>query len=87
MDSRRLWTKAATGGGGENGLGRHLEHLVPLEAALLFDLHAAILGWLLAAIQPKKAAPAAPVYALYTAQATSVINLELAPARFLFQKV
>jgi hypothetical protein len=25
--------------------------------------------------------------ALYAAQATSVINLELAPARFLFQKV
>jgi hypothetical protein len=27
---------------------------VPLEAALLFDLNAAILGWLLAAVQPKK---------------------------------
>jgi hypothetical protein len=32
---------------------------VPLDAALLFDLHAAILGWLLAAVQPKKAASAA----------------------------
>jgi hypothetical protein len=28
-------------------------------AALLFDLHAAILGWLLADVQPKKAASAA----------------------------
>jgi hypothetical protein len=28
---------------------------VPLDAALLFDLRAAILGWLLAAVQPKKA--------------------------------
>jgi hypothetical protein len=29
---------------------------VSLKAALLFDLQAAILGWLLAAVQPKKAA-------------------------------
>jgi hypothetical protein len=27
---------------------------VPLDAVLLFDLHAAILGWLLSAVQPKK---------------------------------
>jgi hypothetical protein len=27
--------------------------IVPLEAAHLFDLNAAILGWLLAAVQPK----------------------------------
>jgi hypothetical protein len=32
---------------------------VPLYAAFLFDLHSAILGWLLAAVQPKKAASAA----------------------------
>jgi hypothetical protein len=32
---------------------------VPLDAVLLFDLHATILGWLLAAVQPKKAASAA----------------------------
>jgi hypothetical protein len=32
---------------------------VPLDAALLFDLRAAILGWLLAAVQPKKAASGA----------------------------
>jgi hypothetical protein len=32
---------------------------VPLEAAHLFDLNAAILGWLLAAVQTKKAASAA----------------------------
>jgi hypothetical protein len=31
----------------------------PFDAALLFDLHAVILGWLLAAAQPKKAASAA----------------------------
>jgi hypothetical protein len=28
--------------------------IVPLEAVHLFDLNAAILGWLLAAVQPKK---------------------------------
>jgi hypothetical protein len=28
--------------------------VVPLEAAQLFDLNAAILGWLLAAVKPKK---------------------------------
>ncbi len=32
---------------------------VPLEAAHLFDLNPAILGWLLAAVQPEKAASAA----------------------------
>ncbi len=31
--------------------------IVPLEAAHLFDLNAAILGWLLAAVQPKKQHP------------------------------
>ncbi len=31
--------------------------IVPLEAAHLFDLNAAILGWLLAAAQPKKQHP------------------------------
>jgi hypothetical protein len=31
--------------------------IVPLEAAHLFDLYAAILGWLLAAEQPKKQLP------------------------------
>ncbi len=39
---------------------------VPLDAALLFDLHAAILGWLLAADQPKKAASAAHTVSLAT---------------------
>jgi len=29
---------------------------VPLDAALLFDLHTAILGWLLGSVQSKKAA-------------------------------
>jgi hypothetical protein len=33
--------------------------IVPLEAAHLFDLNAAILGWLFAAVQPQKAASAA----------------------------
>jgi hypothetical protein len=36
-----------------------LMQIVPLDAVLLFDLHAAILVWLLAAVQPKKAASAA----------------------------
>jgi hypothetical protein len=31
--------------------------IVSLEAAHLFDLNAAILGWLLAAVQPKKQLP------------------------------
>jgi hypothetical protein len=31
--------------------------IVPLEAAHLFYLNAAILGWLLAAVQPKKQLP------------------------------
>jgi hypothetical protein len=31
--------------------------IVPLEAAHLFDLNAVILGWLLAAVQPKKQHP------------------------------
>jgi hypothetical protein len=31
--------------------------IVPIEAAQLFDLKAAILGWLLAAVQPKKQHP------------------------------
>jgi hypothetical protein len=31
--------------------------IVPLEAAHLFELNAAILGWLLAAVQPKKQLP------------------------------
>jgi hypothetical protein len=31
--------------------------IVPLEAAHLFDLNAAILGWLLAPVQPKKQHP------------------------------
>jgi hypothetical protein len=30
---------------------------VPLDAVFLFDLHAAILGWLLSAVQPKKQYP------------------------------
>jgi hypothetical protein len=30
---------------------------VPLDAVLLFDLHAAILGWLLSVVQPKKQHP------------------------------
>jgi hypothetical protein len=30
---------------------------VPFDAVLLFDLHAAILGWLLSAVQPKKQHP------------------------------
>jgi hypothetical protein len=32
---------------------------VPFDAALLFDLHAAILGWLLGAVQTIKAASVA----------------------------
>jgi hypothetical protein len=35
--------------------------IVPLDAAHLFDLNAAILGWLLAAVQPEKAASAAQI--------------------------
>jgi hypothetical protein len=31
--------------------------IVPLDAAHLFDLNAAILGWLLAAVQPQKQHP------------------------------
>jgi hypothetical protein len=31
--------------------------IVPLEAAHLFDLNAAILGWLIAAVKPKKHLP------------------------------
>ncbi len=38
-------------------LGVFLMKIVPLEAAHLFDLKAAILGWLLAAVQPKKQLP------------------------------
>jgi hypothetical protein len=38
--------------------GVFLMQIVPLEAARLFDLNAAILGWLLAAVQPEKAASA-----------------------------
>jgi len=35
-------------------LGCFINANVPLDAVLLFDLHAAILGWLLSAVQPKK---------------------------------
>jgi hypothetical protein len=35
---------------------------VPLEAAHLFDLNAAILAWLLAAVQPEKAFSAAQLW-------------------------
>jgi hypothetical protein len=31
--------------------------IVPLDAALLFDVNAAILGWLLLAVQPQKQHP------------------------------
>jgi hypothetical protein len=31
--------------------------IFPLEAAYLFDLNTAILGWLLAAVQPEKQLP------------------------------
>ena len=37
--------------------GVFLMEIVPLEAAHLFDLNAAILGWLLAAVQPKMQLP------------------------------
>ena len=37
--------------------GVFLMQIVPLEAAHLFDLNTAILGWLLAALQPKKQLP------------------------------
>jgi hypothetical protein len=37
---------------------------VPLDAAHLFDLNAAILGWLLPAVQPEEAASAAQTYTL-----------------------
>ncbi len=51
--------------------------IVPLEAAHLFDLNAAILGWLLAAAQPEKQLPRhnnpvwlvrVPLHAFQTAQ-------------------
>ncbi len=34
-------------------LGSFIDTNVPLDAVLHFDLHAAILGWLLTAVQPK----------------------------------
>jgi hypothetical protein len=37
--------------------GVFLMQIVPLEAANLFELNTAILGWLLAAVQPKKQLP------------------------------
>jgi hypothetical protein len=49
--------------------------IVPLEAAHLFYLNAAILGWLFAAVQPEKAASASQVHTYIIRPQNCCINL------------